>query len=231
MKMVYTQKGLDFRKELKSELEHTHKVQNYITITHRSSNSKFKFGQKINSFLKGTTNDNDKSFKFPDFENLKVEVVKTSRGEIKERPLALVSELDNHENFEVAHYNLNNKNTRILKRLLNDEPANIYRKYSVGNLNPPKIPRQTTSFMNILGMVESPSHWRFFENKKNQTNRMFSPQASDMRSSRHFPSMDKLKGTQDTEHNYATLDNKFPYNIEKIFRKHAEQQEKRQSLR
>jgi hypothetical protein len=59
---------------------------------------------------------------------------------------------------------------------------------------------------------------------------MFSPQTDNNRSSRNFPILGGRKNSHNTKFEYTSLDDKFPYNIEKIFRKHAEQQDKRQAL-
>lgn len=113
-----------------------------------------------------TTDTDDKSFRLPNFESVKIELVKTNKGEIKEKPAALTKELEKNDFHELTQYNLDNhKNSFKIQNLLNYKPENIHRKASHGMILPPKPEKQTHSILDILGTVESPSHWRYFQNK------------------------------------------------------------------
>lgn len=232
MKIVYTQKGLEFRKELRHDIEVSRYRAFHSPEYRNTSKFTFKPNMHTHTSFKNHMQETDRSFKLPDFDNVKVEVIKTARGEVKERPLVLAKELEKDKNCEVTQYNLDEKNSIILRKLLNDRPPNIHRKASLGMILPPKAPQQSNSVVDIIGTVESPSHWRYFENKKKQYNRFLSPQSSSHNSSRKcLPKMKQRHFSPELTQNYSPVENKFPFNVEKIFRKHAEEQEKRQMLR
>lgn len=205
----------------------------YYAEPRRKISSKF----RLSSFLKGAKNEKDSSFNLPDFENVKIEIVKTARGEIKEKPVALINELKNLESGEVSQLNLNLKNSRMLKKLINKNPQNFNEKIH-RNTSKKIFPRrerqlQTSSVLDILGTVESPSHWRFFENKKRGSSRMLSPQnIITKNNSKKLALMNQRHFSPEiTTKSFNNFENKFPFNVEKIFRKHAEQEEKRQIIR
>lgn len=237
--MVYTQKGLEFRRTLKNEIDNEDTTRELKTKGYKKDSSKFRNINvpNLNSFLKGTLNESNSSFKLPDFTKVKVDIIKTARGEIKEKPLYLTRELDPDQNtlnsplkspqstYFLTQYPLNPNSTSKLQSLLNGRPPNIHSQFSKNMILTPKAPLQSTSVVDILGSVESPSHWRYFENKS----RMLSPSTKsaqnltkNVHKSRHFsPEATDSEG----------LDRKYPFNVEKIFRKHAEEQEKRQFIR
>jgi hypothetical protein len=234
MKLVYTQKGLEYRKELKNSLLQFDRFDDYRGTDNPLLDSKMRSNKNLheNSFLKGNNKELDGSFKLPDFENLRVEVVKTARGEIKEKPFMLAKELDKEKYRESAQFNLGNQNPNKLSILLSDVPPNIHKNASKGMILPPKPPLQTSSVVDILGTVESPSHWRYFENKKKEL-RSFSPSAKNLKSfnDQMMNSKKRFFSPEATSTNFTSLENKFPFNFEKIFRKHAQEQEKRKVIR
>ena len=153
---------------------------------------------------------------------------KTPRGEIKERPLMLNKDLQKDENYEVTQIQLNDKNIIYLQNLLNQKPRNLHRKASEGMIMPPKQSIESASFLDILGTVESPSHWRFFENKKKQRNSPSPPSNNIESYKKHLPAMKNRHFSPDSSQ--PILEAGYPFNVEKIFRRQAEENEKRNKL-
>ena len=111
MRIIFTQKGLEFRKELKHELEDDKKIEEFKMSQfsrNKKSNDDNKF-TNFRTFNKGNPNETDQSFKLPDFDAVKVELIKTSRGEIRERPFVLNKELIKDDNYDIKHIHLNDK--------------------------------------------------------------------------------------------------------------------------
>ena len=169
MKLVYTKKGLEFRKTLKTEVEGEERLDAYYKHPKTRISSKF----KLNSFLRPNQNEAEGSFKLPDFNNVKVEIVKTQKGEIKEKPSVLVG--DAEEGKKISQYDLDGTNTGAIHKLLNDNPNNLHKNASKGLVYPPKSPLRSSSIYDILRTVESPSHWRYFENRHKKYSGMYSP--------------------------------------------------------
>lgn len=121
-------------------------------------------------------------------------------------------------------------NIAYLQNILNQRPRNLHRKASEGMILPPKLSFGSASFLEILGTVESPSHWRYFENKMKQRK---SPSPSnnnvDLFKTKHLPMM---KGRHfSPEASQPSLETGYPFNVEKILRRQAEENEKRQKFR
>ena len=79
MRIIFTQKGLEFRKDLKHELDDNKKIEEFKMSQfsrNKKSNDDHKYSQ-FRTFNRGVPNETDKSFKLPDFETLKVELIIT----------------------------------------------------------------------------------------------------------------------------------------------------------
>ncbi|CAI2375943.1 unnamed protein product [Moneuplotes crassus] len=223
MKLVYTKKGLEFRKSLKSEIE-SEQMDGYTPIQPRKISSRL----RLSSFLKEETGQKETGFKLPDFDNVNVELIQTAKGEIKEKPLPLVNELETKEE-RMSRFYLNDRNSSKLQHILKDIPKTLHKTASKEMILPPKGPLQTSSFLDIIGKVESPSHWRFFQNKRQTMSGFFSP--DDRSNPSNLTSTKRRYFSPEATHtSLSPSETKFPFNIEKIFRKHAKKEAQRQVI-
>ncbi|CAI2376303.1 unnamed protein product [Moneuplotes crassus] len=227
MKLVYTKKGLEFRKSLKSDIE-TQQFRVYSPKLFRKKSSKF----KLSSFLKDDGNEIERTLQFPDFENVNVELIQTERGEIKEKPYSLVSELKTNKFKKKFKLFLDKRSSSRLRDMLKDVPTHLHKNASKEMILPPKNPLHTSSFLETIGTVESPSHWRFFENKRKSMPKIFSPDQRISRRNSISPSVidGRHFSPELTRSSFNNIENKFPFNVEKIFRKHSQQEAKRQVI-
>lgn len=120
-------------------------------------------------------------------------------------------------------------NIAYLQSLLNQKPSNLHRKASVGMILPAKKSLGAASFLDIIGTVESPSHWRYFENKKKQNSPSPSFINTSQYKSKYLPEMKGRHFSPDASQ--PSLETGYPFNIEKIMRKQAEENEKRHKFR
>lgn len=167
MRIIFTQKGLEFRKELKNEHEVLNQYKQFESPQSKESKKTLGYNSSkaIPNMYKSTGHDTDRSIKLPNFESMKIELIKTSDGEVMEKPVILTKELEKKNRFEVTYYDLNEGSTQKVQKMLNYHPENIHVKASNGMILPPKPDKHTHSIVDILGTVESPSHWRYFQNK------------------------------------------------------------------
>ena len=229
MRIVYTKKGLEIRNKLKQEIfEREREVIPASLLQVNRSNESINLN-RIASLTRSGQNDVEKSLKLPKFETMKVELIKTPVGEYKERPFMLANEQINKAKYEVTEIDLNNNNTSVLQDLLNERPKHLHKKASEGMILPPKQTIKTTSFLDIIGTIESPSHWRYFENKKKQRTTNLSPANTNIETyKRNLPAMKTRHFSPEV--NQQMYETSFPFNVEKILRKQAEEDERRQKL-
>mmetsp|Transcript_3418 Transcript_3418/g.2872 ORF Transcript_3418/g.2872 Transcript_3418/m.2872 type:complete len:222 (+) Transcript_3418:22-687(+) len=221
MKLVYTKKGLEFRKALKMEIEGGEQMDTYYNQNKAKGISR----NKLTSFFKPNYNETEGSFKLPEFNNTKVELIKTSRGEVKEKPSVLVG--DQEEGMQLSQHNIDRMGIGTLRTMLNDKPNNLHNNASKGMILPPKNPHKSSSIYDILRTVESPSHWRYFENRSTRRSGMFSPISNTMNNqslAKHPREAFSPEVTRNSifENSFITDD--------KILRKHAEQEAKRRMI-
>lgn len=232
MKIVYTQKGLEVRKQLKNDLENQQRFKGFPTVRNlRNQRALNKYNSNgTSTFMNTNVYDSTQTLHLPDFDNVKIGIIKTARGEIKEKPMVLAKELEKDQDCEVTEYNLDDKNSILLHDFLNERPNNLHKKASQGMILSPKVPKASNSILDIIGTVESPSHWRYFENKKKERNMFLSPSSSNLNTyRRNLPNMKNRHFSPETTH--SKLEVGFPFNVEKIFRKHAEEEKKWQKIR
>ena len=127
MRITYTQKGLELRNKLKQEIfERGRETLPNKFDQSKRSNESIHFGG-FTSLPRNGHNGNDKSLKLPGFETIKVELIKTPKGEIKEKPVLLTKELSNTDRYEITEINLNENNSSILQNLLNEKPMHLHK--------------------------------------------------------------------------------------------------------
>jgi len=207
MRLVYTQKGLQFRRELKQDIYNTSKLANCKSNPNlKKLSSKLNPSQMhpSNSALKVTMlNETNGSTNLPNFDSIKPEFLQTTRGETINKPLLMAGQ---------AHQMNSNRATT-------DKRSSGRRRL------------KSSSILDIISIEESPSHWRYFENKKRKHGFVISPDPKLQTVRQVSCQKQRFFSPSASATNFNKFESQYPFNAEKIYRKHAQEQEKRQKIR